>query len=255
MTVPSGYPPSGSGGPQWQQVPPPAPGGYAPPPQPGYGAPQQPGYGAPQQPGYGPPPNYPQAPPPRKSRSAGFWIVRIAVLLVLAGIAVGWSVLRDHGHSGDKSYDTMNTAKVGDCVALSGSSFDVKVAKASCGDPQTIYKVGATSDGSGSCPDPDYESVTTTGGHRNTKICLELNVQQGDCVDIDKLSASSKKVDCLTAARAGTSIGTTNYIKIGRVIPGSTNRTDCGADFTENETIVYLQPNPRVLCLVSPDEN
>ncbi|MQY29928.1 proline-rich domain-containing protein [Nocardia aurantia] len=246
MTVPSGYPPSGSGGPQWQQVPQSpaqAPTGYAPPPQPGY--PQA------------PPPQggYPAAPPPRRSPKVGAWIARIVGILVVIGIAVAWGVLRDHGHSGDKSYDTMNTAKVGDCVALSGSTFDVKVAKISCGDPATMYKVGAVSDGSGACPGPDYESVTTSGGHRNTKICLELNVQQGDCVNIDKLSASSKKVDCATAAGAGSSIGTANYIKIDRVIDGTTTRTACGADYTENDTIVYLQPNPRVLCLVSPEDN
>ncbi|MCX4097231.1 hypothetical protein [Nocardia sp. alder85J] len=175
-------------------------------------------------------------------------------ILVLIGLGFAWNVWRDHGHSGNKSYDTMNTTKVGDCVALSGSSFDVKVQKISCGDPATVYKVGSVSADSGACPGPDYESVTTTGGHRNSKICLELNVQQGDCVDMDKLSASSKKIDCATAARAGSGIGTTTYIKIGRIIDGSTTRTDCGADFGENDTIVYPQPNPRVLCLVSPDE-
>ncbi|MEU6587235.1 hypothetical protein [Nocardia sp. NPDC046763] len=78
----------------------------------------------------------------------------------------------------------------------------VDVTSVSCDDPTTIFRVGVVlkDPGGGSCPGTDYDTVRSIGGMRNTTLCLELQVREGECVAQNSLDNSAQPVDCGTAA-------------------------------------------------------
>ncbi|MFE3261772.1 hypothetical protein ACFXPS_25355 [Nocardia sp. NPDC059091] len=214
------------------------------------------GYGpATQQPVTGYPPPWPPQPPRRHRR----WLGGVGGLVGMAlsiAVVYGWQHVTDHGHVRDGGRDPLRKVSAGDCVKVSGGPAMVDVTTVSCDDPTTIYRVGVVlkDPGGGSCPGTDYDTVRSIGGMRNTTLCLELQVREGECVAQNSLDNSAQPVDCGTAAAQSGHQAQLTYFKIGRIIKGSTDPTACGDATDAHNAVVYPKPDPTILCLVDPGE-
>ncbi len=165
MTTP---PPQGNPFAQGQQQPYGQPQGQAPDPAQG-GFPQQAG-----QPGF-PSPGAP-VPPPQQGRKLSFKTIKnIAIVLIIAGVAIGAYIT---------SQDDANTAAVGDCMhrgSTDDNNPDLEVVD--CGDAKAQYEVLAKVEGNFSglmaqtkceAEAKDFQySYTETNGSKSFLLCLK----------------------------------------------------------------------------------
>jgi hypothetical protein len=103
------------------------------------------------------------------------------------------------------------TAAVGDCVKVNSvSADDADLDKVSCTDPNAAYKVTATGGAVVLC---DSQETTYTekssDGDVSTTLCLQPNVEAGDCLRVPQDEKSSiAKVAC------GSTVGDEDVIKV-----------------------------------------
>ncbi|WP_157121062.1 LppU/SCO3897 family protein [Nocardia miyunensis] len=127
-------------------------------------------------------------------------------------------------------------AQVGQCVKVGGTTNDPKVDITDCSSMDANYKVAERQDKSTStCPDGNYASVWQTGSG-GYNLCLQLNVDEGDC--LDKQYDNTVKVTCDSAEA--------NY-RVTNVLHNTTNDSGCSNSATKYLT--YSKPEEMVVCL------
>ncbi|MGA5538190.1 LppU/SCO3897 family protein [Mycolicibacterium nivoides] len=222
------------------------PGAY---PQPGYppGYPQ-PGYpqqGYPQQPGY--PPVAPSAfgAPPKKSGTALIVIGVVLLVLGLLGFA-GRMASRTSESSrgsdfGSSSSGSSGGLAVGDCIT--GDEYaaaDMNLTAISCSDAEAVYELASKGGRSATCPDgkrddSDYAVLM----NESRTYCFILDVEEGECFDINEASKRVTPVEC-SDPNAVT--------KIVKRVDGSTDTAVC-----ESGARAVAFPEPaRVYCAEEP---
>ncbi|MGW1677623.1 LppU/SCO3897 family protein [Saccharopolyspora sp. NPDC002376] len=162
-------PPQGWAPQQPMQQPMPPQGGY-----PGGPPPQLP------QGGFGPPP----MPPPQKSSASTMKVLKIVGTVVLGIVVIGGGALLKNIDGGG--------IPVGDCVDITNASTTrLKWDTATCGTPESDYKVAEQHDGRATCAD-EYASVEKRGDY---VLCMVPDVKVGDCTD-DPISSIAVKLEC-----------------------------------------------------------
>ncbi|WP_405179822.1 hypothetical protein OG225_39925 [Nocardia sp. NBC_01377] len=160
-------------------------------------------------------------------------VLKLLGVFVVLGLAI--FAARTYFATGDE------TVRVGSCGKLSGSTVEAEFAVAECADADANYVVAQRLDGvDAECASVDYASYYQTSGAEYT-LCLRLNVGEGDCVD-SALTGASTRVACTAAAD----------FKVARIVRGTADRSACGSAATDEDTIVYPQPEPMTLCLAPP---
>lgn len=131
---------------------------------------------------------------------------------------------------------------VGDCVeVVSGGQFAARIEKVDCGSDAALYEVGVyLDDPDADCPGDDYARYQQTGGKQQEyKLCMVLNVTDGDCLEVPMISAGQEKKVACTSDEAD--------VQVTDVIEGTADRSACPAEFAENAR-VYQDPK-RTVCL------
>lgn len=225
------YSPSAAGVPPYGQ-----PAGQQPYPGP-QGQPGGAGFGQqgpPGQPPYGHPGmNQPPMPQPPKRRR---WLkigVPVAVVVVGAVVALGVVGLQYVGWN----------AEVGDCLDVPEFSADAEdqPMKVDCADDKATVKVAVKlDDGTGSCPDGNYDEISYDGG---AKFCLMINAKDGDCfANVTSPTAGYERVACTDPAAE---------VAIAKVADGTIDMEQACAEFDQVQGIYYSEP-PTVMCLTPP---
>ncbi|MEU8897102.1 hypothetical protein [Nocardia sp. NPDC048505] len=176
-----------------------------------------------------PPPHFP---PPQPTRAKVLsWLAVIAPVLVLFLIAgVVWLVR-----------GTGNSAAVGDCGILAGTSAAATFERADCADPAANYLVAEVFDGADSqCATADYTSYYQSGGNEYT-LCLRLNARIGDCF-AGGPGRASLRVECTGSAD----------FKVDKILHGVADSAACGPAASAENTIVYPKPEQLTFCLAAP---
>jgi hypothetical protein len=183
----------------------------------------------PQQPVNLPPPPAPPPPGPGKKSSTR---ARITLLVLVLLLAVG-------GYFAWQNWGTAAArTNPGDCVSVTGASFDPKFEKLSCDSPDVTHVVAKSLGTSGeSCGDAYDEFTQTLDGKPVAKLCLIPNLVEGTCLknSIVQIESAPEKVDC----------GSADAIKVVKVVKGKGDKALCpeGAEAT-----VYQEP-PLTQCL------
>jgi hypothetical protein len=226
-----GYPPGAYPQPGYPQ-------GYPPPGYPQQGYPQQ---GYPQQPGY------PQAygAPPKKSGTA--MIVIGVVLLVLGLLGLAGRMASRTSESGSSSGSGSSRAggsgglAVGECIT--GDQYaaaDMSITPVSCSDAKAVYELASKGDSSATCPDgkrddSDYAVLM----NQSRTYCFILDVDEGECFDINEASKLVTPVECSDPSAV---------TKIVNRVDGSTDTSVC-----ESGARAVAFPKPaRVYCAEEP---
>lgn len=226
-----------------------------------YGATQQwPGAGTQYGGGFQPPE------PPKKKTGMVVAIVAIAVLVIAgAGVGIYFATKGDDGDnqaggsttsstapntesSGEQTTEEETTteeedpgeaidAQPGDCIKVNvASSTNADVESVDCSSPEAIYKIATREEtDTGSCPNEQYVSYTEEG---QLLLCLQLNVKEGDCLEVT--DSEDKRADCTSA---------TATHRVAASLDGVDDETQCPEETTE--VITYPQP-PLTICLVAP---
>ncbi|MCO1655019.1 LppU family putative lipoprotein [Pseudonocardia humida] len=258
-------PPAGGG------YPGPGGGGYPPPGQyggQGGGWPQPGGGWPPPGPGQFPPPFQP--PPGRPSSSSGLVIgIVVAVVVLLGGGGAAWYFLAGPG-SGDGSATptasgqapsspaaTNATAptsspgilpgadsggdvdsvdvEVGECITLGGSQFAATADEATCGSPESNFKVIAKTENSDGCPtDADQTYYETLGGSEQGALCLDIDWVEGDCFELS--GGVPERIDCSTPGL--------DTVRVGETVEGTTSLTACPDEsfaYDERQFVVCIE--------------
>lgn len=128
-------------------------------------------------------------------------------------------------------------AQPGDCIKVNvASSTNADVETVDCSSAEAIYKVATREeDSTGTCPNEQYVQYTEEG---ELLLCLQLNVKDGDCLEVS--DTDDKRADCTSP---------TATHRVVAVLDGVDDETQCGDEATE--VITYPQP-PLTICLVSP---
>lgn len=226
------------------------PGAY---PQPGYpqGYPP-PGYpqGYPQQ-GYWQQPGYPQAAPqaygapPKKSGTAMIVIGVVLLVLGLLGFAgrVASRTSERSSSSGSESSGSGGSGglAVGDCIT--GDQYakaDMNLTAVNCSGADAIYELASKGGGSATCPDgkrddSDYAALI----NESTTYCFILDVEEGDCFDVNEASKRVTPVECSDPSAV---------TKIVKRVDGSTDTAVCGSGA---KAVAFPEP-ARVYCVEEP---
>ncbi len=227
------------------------PGAYPPPgypqgyPQPGYpqqGYPQpgypQPGY--PQQPGY--PPAY--GAPPKKSGTAMIVIGVVLLVLGLLGLAGRMASRTSESSSGSgstRSGSSGGDLAVGGCIT--GDQYakaDMNLTAVSCSGAGAIYELASKGGGSGTCPDGKRDDSHYAVLMNESRIyCFILNVDEGECFDVNEASKRVTPVEC-SDPNAVT--------KIVKRVDGSTDTAVCSS---HAKAVAFPEP-ARVYCVEEP---
>lgn len=115
-------------------------------------------------------------------------------VLVAAGIAGG-----GYSYFGkdDVLDDAARSAQIGDCLNLTGTSFNAASEAISCDDPGATYLVTATG---GTCDKHEDEYTVTytgVGTPSDVKVCLTVNAKKGDCFFVNPtMPGPMKKLPC-----------------------------------------------------------
>ena len=208
--------------------------------------------------------------PPKKNTGRIVAIVVIAVLVLAgAGIGIFFATKGDDGNntaggsSSTTASDTSDTsssedetttededtttedegggaaidAQPGDCIKVNvASSTNADVETVDCDSEDAIYRVGTREeDSTGTCPNEQYVQYTEEG---QLLLCLQLNVQDGECLKVSDTADERAECDSPDATH-----------RVIDVIDGVDDETQCGDEATE--VITYPQP-PLTVCLVSP---
>lgn len=242
-------------------------GGY---PQQGqYGQQQPPGW--PQPGGYGDqyPPFQPPGPPPGSGSNKTGLIVGIVVLaLVLVGGGAGWYFILGPGAKKDPAAnppvasgpatpggtsggqpaepspapgadaggDVDVDVAVGDCVKLSGSDANADAEPATCGSPDSNYKVIGKAPTQSQCvSDADATYFESLGGTEVGALCLDVDWVKGDCYDLSGLDPA--RIACTAA-------GGSQRVKVGNTVQGTTSLSKCpdsGYQYDDRKFVVCLE--------------
>ncbi|EHR52648.1 hypothetical protein SacmaDRAFT_4463 [Saccharomonospora marina XMU15] len=175
----------------------------------------------------------PLPPPPKKRR---LWLkvgVPVAVVVVGAVVALGAVGLRYAGWN----------AEVGECLNVPEFSSDAEKQpmKVDCGDDKATVKVAVKlDDGSGSCPDGNYDEISYDGG---AKFCLMINARDGDCfANVTSPTKGYERVACTDPAAE---------VAVAKVASGTTDMEQVCAEFDQAQGIYYAEP-ATVVCLIPP---
>lgn len=115
--------------------------------------------------------------------------------------------------------------QVGDCLKIGGTSGNPDAARASCGGPESNYKVVATVDDSDLCPtDVDsYYSTVNTFKDSSQTMCMDIDWVVGGCMSVDpEHDRDPVRADC-----ADTSVP--NRQRATEILHGVANVYQCGS--------------------------
>ncbi|MBX8687277.1 hypothetical protein GO011_07515 [Mycobacterium sp. 20091114027_K0903767] len=230
------------------------PGAY---PQPGYpqGYPQQPGYpqqgyppsgyphpGYPQQPGY--PPAY--GAPPKKSGTVMIVIGVVLLVFGLLGLAgrVASRTSESSSSSGagsSRSGGSGDGLAVGDCITgAQYAAADMNLTPVSCSDADVVYALASKGGRSATCPDGKRDDSDYAVLMNESRIyCFILDIEEGECFDIDEASKLVTPVEC-SDPKAVT--------KIVKRVDGSTDTAVCDSG---GQAVAFPEPK-RVYCADDP---
>lgn len=131
---------------------------------------------------------------------------------------------------GQEKVEQAKAPKVGECLVMTGSSFDADHKEVDCGDAEATYKIVSDK---GSCDEAELNYTISLGNDRNSgnvaDLCLDLNVAEGDCIDLGGMSTPAAKVAC-TEGATNTSI--LKVVSVGKAGDKCTN----GSQPLENVT-------------------
>ncbi|PHV67478.1 LppU family putative lipoprotein [Williamsia muralis] len=141
--------------------------------------------------------------------------------------------------SEDSGEITEIDAEVGDCVNLTGTMLDAKIAPATCGAVDSHYTVVAKVADENSCPsDVDQTYYEELNGSTTGVLCLDIDWVVGKCFEMGTASDSTVQVPCT---------GSTGE-RILAVLPNTVDETDCPA---ETETYYTYDERKKVVCTVA----
>ena len=130
-------------------------------------------------------------------------------------------------------------AEVGDCVNLTGTMLDAKIAPATCGTVDSHYTVVAKVADEKSCPsDVDQTYYEELNGSTTGVLCLDIDWVVGKCFEIGTASDSTVQVPCT---------GSTGE-RILAVLPNTVDDADCPA---ETETYYTYDERKKIVCTVA----
>ncbi len=197
-------------------------------------------------------------PGPAPARSSLVWVaIVVPLVLILVGAGLWAYVASNSHHSPTRSAVGTTTSataatttttdsssntqyQVGDCLKVWGTANDSHWVAADCGTIDANYKVAFKTDGpAGQCPQGEYTTVTQIGSDAY-QLCLEMNVQQGDCVQQN--DSNSVKVPCGSPSES---------FRVTGILTGTTDDAGCSQDTTKYRS--YTQPTPMVVCLAPPN--
>ncbi|GAA4078226.1 hypothetical protein ACFFOS_06860 [Nocardioides kongjuensis] len=164
-----------------------------------------------------------------KLGSAG---VAIVVMLVIVGVKY---------FAAEKVTEKVEEAKapkVGQCLIMTGSSFDADHKEVDCADAEAVYEVVSDK---GGCDDAELNytiSVGSVDSGNVADLCLALNAAKGDCFDLGGMSTPATKVAC-TEGASNTSV--VKVVSVGKAGEQCANGAQPLEDKKE-KTLVCLGP-------------
>lgn len=140
---------------------------------------------------------------------------------------------------GQEKVEEAKAPKVGECLVMSGSSFDADHQEVECGDATAAYKVAGDK---GDCDAVELNYTISIGNDRTSgnvaDLCLALNAAAGDCFDLGGMSTPAAKVAC------GEGAGNTSIVRVTSVGKAGDECAD-GDEPLENKlrkTLLCLRP-------------
>lgn len=130
---------------------------------------------------------------------------------------------------GQEKVEEAKAPKVGECLVMTGSSFDADHKEVECGDAEAVYKIVGNK---GGCDEAELNytiSLGTSNSGNVADLCLALNAAKGDCFDLGGMSTPATKVAC-TEGASNTSI--VKVVSVGKAGEECAN----GAQPLENKT-------------------
>jgi hypothetical protein len=116
--------------------------------------------------------------------------IGVAIVVGLVILALKFGAGLGIGFLGAKA----GAPDVGECVTVSGSSFDADVDDADCDDDGVLYKVTADD---GDCDETEVTYTEEVSGADAVDLCLDWDVEAGECIKVgtnfDELVACSEK--------------------------------------------------------------
>ncbi|WLP92328.1 MULTISPECIES: hypothetical protein [Gordonia] len=139
------------------------------------------------------------------------------------------SVAAGEDAGGDVDFD----AAIGDCVKLTGYSFNAEIEHATCGKAPANYVVIAKSPTKEACPsDADSTYYVTKGGEQQGALCLDLDWVEGECMEVPTSNlGDAEHVECTE-----TGSGLTTVSRVLAIIPGTIDESRCPDDSTQYYT-------------------
>lgn len=176
---------------------------------------------------FGPPPTgQPVAPKRSKLAWLKFAIPVLVVVLSAGAFAVNY-------------FTGTDGAKVGDCLAVSEFTSKADPKQADCAGAEANVKVAAKVDSSAGCPEGSYDEYSQSG-RIAYKLCLMVNVKQGDCLaNFASQSAGYKKVPCTDPAKDA------EFVK---VVDGQADKAQC--EGTEATNVITYSTPPTTMCFI-----
>ncbi len=121
------------------------------------------------------------------------------ILAKLIGVVVSLAIAGGVYFLFFKGQETVASAKapkIGECLEMTGSSFDADHKEVDCGDAAASYKVVADD---GECDQAELNYTISLGNANSGNVadlCLDLNAKKGDCFDLGSMSTPASKVVC-----------------------------------------------------------
>ena len=138
-------------------------------------------------------------------------LLKLGSIAVAIIVALGIFLVK---RVGAEKIEEAKAPKVGECVNLTGSSFNADHKEIACGDALATYKIVSNK---GKCDDAEINytiSIGTKDSGNVADLCLKLNAAKGDCFDVGGTSTPAKKVECATTK------GQTNVVVVDSVGKG-----------------------------------
>lgn len=115
------------------------------------------------------------------------------------GLVLVSMVTASAGCAGQASGPGLGDIKVGDCLKLGGTADRPQAARATCGSPESNFKVAALATAGAKCPadvDSSYTTHNAISGTDNT-LCLDIDWVIGGCMSVDPHHVADPfRVDC-----------------------------------------------------------
>lgn len=154
-------------------------------------------------------PNYPAGgnpygePPQKKSRKKLYLIIGGVVAVLLIAIVVVAVI------AGKGTISSIDDAKAGDCITVSGSSSDATAKTAKCEDETFNFIVAEKlADGNSKCENDNYSELTQKDKGR---LCLVPNFRVDKCYQVPGVAGGAltdfKEVECGAAAEGSSQVG------------------------------------------------